>query len=88
MARHSETTLTRKGQVTIPVAVRRAMGLQPRDKVRFEYDPDGGVAVLRRASPALADGYGAVSPRTRPENFKDLRAKFEEAVAKEAAGEV
>jgi AbrB family looped-hinge helix DNA binding protein len=88
MARHSETTLTQKGQVTIPIEVRKAMGLQPRDKVRFEYDPDGGVAVLRRASAGLADAYGAVSPRKRPENFDDARATFEEAVAQEVIGEV
>jgi AbrB family looped-hinge helix DNA binding protein len=88
MARHSETTLTQKGQVTIPIEVRKAMGLRPRDKVRFDYDPAGGVAVLRRASSGLADAYGAVEPRRRPEDFGDLREQFEEGVAKEVAGEV
>lgn len=87
MARRTETTLTRKGQVTIPIEVRRAMGLQPRDKVCFEYDPDGGVAVLRRAQSTLADGYGAVSPRRRPEDSQKRRREFEKAVADEVAGE-
>jgi AbrB family looped-hinge helix DNA binding protein len=88
MPRYSETTLTQKGQVTIPIDVRKAMGLQPRDKVRIEYDANGGVAVLRRASSTLADAYGAVSPKRCPENFEELRATFEEAVAHEVAGEV
>jgi AbrB family looped-hinge helix DNA binding protein len=30
-----ETSVTEKGQVTIPQEIRRIMGLQPRDKVRF-----------------------------------------------------
>jgi AbrB family looped-hinge helix DNA binding protein len=88
MARHSETTLTQKGQVTIPIEVRKAMGLRPRDKVRFEYDADSGVAVLRRASFGLADAYGAVAPKRRPEDFGNARAQFEEEVADEVAGEV
>ncbi len=33
-----ETTVTEKGQITIPQEIRRLMGLQPRDKVRFEVE--------------------------------------------------
>jgi AbrB family looped-hinge helix DNA binding protein len=33
--------VTRKGQVTIPLAVRDALGIRPGSEVRFELDGDG-----------------------------------------------
>lgn len=43
----SEATISSKGQITIPVEVRRRLGLRPGDKVRIEIE--GDVAVLRAA---------------------------------------
>jgi antitoxin PrlF len=43
------TTLTVKGQVTIPKRVRDALGLKPGDEVEFEVHEKGG-ALLRRAA--------------------------------------
>jgi len=40
-------TITSKGQITIPVAVRRQLGLRQSDLV--EFDVDDGAAILRRA---------------------------------------
>jgi AbrB family looped-hinge helix DNA binding protein len=33
--------VTSKGQVTIPIEVRRALGVKPGDKLRFEADQEG-----------------------------------------------
>lgn len=33
--------VTQKGQVTIPLAVRQALGIRPGSEVRFELDEDG-----------------------------------------------
>lgn len=77
-----ETTLTQKGQVTIPAEVRKALGLKPRDKVAFELD--GDVAKIRRAASKIARWYGAVTPRERPEDFREVREEFEREVAEEA----
>lgn len=33
--------VTSKGQITIPVEIRRNMGVRPGDSVRFELHPDG-----------------------------------------------
>jgi AbrB family looped-hinge helix DNA binding protein len=38
--------VTSKGQVTIPVDVRRSLGVKPGDKLRFEQQ-DGGFRVVR-----------------------------------------
>lgn len=49
------TTLTSKGQVTIPKAVREHLGLKPGSKVAFSLDANGDVvikpAVERKGSP-------------------------------------
>jgi AbrB family looped-hinge helix DNA binding protein len=42
------TTMTTKGQVTIPKPIRDFLGLAPGSQVEFEYGPDGQV-VLRPA---------------------------------------
>lgn len=33
------TSVTQKGQVTIPVAYRRLLGISPKEKVKFFYEP-------------------------------------------------
>jgi antitoxin PrlF len=72
-------TLTSKGQVTIPVAVRRLLGLKPRDQVTFRVS-EGRVAI-EPAEMTLAQTFGAVKPRRRPEDFQALRdAAIEEHV--------
>ncbi|MBI4322083.1 MAG: AbrB/MazE/SpoVT family DNA-binding domain-containing protein [Chloroflexi bacterium] len=83
--RQLETTLTRKGQVTIPLEIRSRLGLKPRDKIRFEMEGD---AVRLRAAPSkVLEGYGAVKPRKRPENWKQVREEIEQAIAEEVEAE-
>ncbi|MBI2872248.1 MAG: AbrB/MazE/SpoVT family DNA-binding domain-containing protein [Chloroflexi bacterium] len=79
------TTVTQKGQVTIPGELRRALGLKPRDKVAFEM-VDGEVRLLPVKSRVLA-GYGVVKPTSKPEDFRKLRQDFEEGMAEEARRE-
>ena len=84
--REYETTITEKGQVTIPQEIRHLLGLHPRDKVRFEVE--GDVVKITRASSKLLQGYGAVTPRNKPEDFQELRDEFEKGVAKDVVSEV
>jgi len=79
------TTLTTKGQVTIPAEIRARLGLKPRDKVVF--DLDGDTARLRKAESKIAAMYGSVKPRNRPEDFRKLREEFEKGVAEEVLSE-
>ena len=80
-----ETRLTEKGQVTIPQEIRRLIGLQPHDMVRFEVV--GEEVRLRRAASKLLAGFGAVTPQHRPEDFRNTREEFEKGVAKEVVSE-
>jgi antitoxin PrlF len=63
-----DTTLTSKGQVTVPKHIRDALSLVPGMKVRFAVNADGDV-VLRPAATANArsrrpaDRFGAVRGR-------------------------
>ena len=52
------TTLTSKGQVTIPKAIRDELGLKPSDKIEFFIE--NGHAKLRRAYPSLEDVVGRI----------------------------
>lgn len=64
-------TLTSKGQVTLPLEIRRLLGLKPHDKVVFRVS-DGKVE-LQPVTMTLEQTFGAVTPINRPENFKELR---------------
>ena len=79
--RELETTLTQKGQVTVPAEIRSRLGLKPRDKVVFELEDD--VVKIRRAPSKVLKWYGSVTPKQRPEDFRTIRDEFEEAVAQE-----
>lgn len=46
-----ESTLTDRYQTTVPETVRRALGLNKRDKIHYRIQPDGEV-VLSRVAPA------------------------------------
>lgn len=53
--------VTSKGQVTIPLPIRRALGIEPGSDVRFELDGDGARVVIdgAAAEAAIAGMIGA-----------------------------
>jgi AbrB family looped-hinge helix DNA binding protein len=59
-----ESTITVKGQATIPKAVREHLRLKPGDRVKFFVHPDGSVVLLpKRPTSALR---GIVRAQRRP----------------------
>ncbi|MGQ9496772.1 MAG: AbrB/MazE/SpoVT family DNA-binding domain-containing protein [Desulfotomaculales bacterium] len=57
--------LTSKGQVTIPVIVRRKLNLQPGDELLFDLGPDGEVKVRALKRKRLTELYASL-PAKRP----------------------
>lgn len=85
--RSSDTTVTEKGQVTIPVEVRKALGLKPRDRVRIDYDDETETATIRPVRSVAEMLRGMAQPRQRPENFRQIREEFERGVAEDAVSD-
>jgi antitoxin PrlF len=75
------SSVTTKGQVTIPIEIRRLLGVNPRDKVVFIVD-DGQVRLLRGGS-VVARTAGAVKVVGPPLSARELREEFERGVAEE-----
>ena len=79
------SAVTQKGQVTIPGALRKALKIKPRDLVAFSL-VDGEVRIRPIESPVLAS-FGAVTPMSRPVDFRELRRETEEEIAVEVLDE-
>jgi AbrB family looped-hinge helix DNA binding protein len=71
------TSLTSKGQVTIPKEVREYMGLRPFDRIEF-YLENGEVKV-RKAYPSLEEVAGSLPPLGMPIEEAITQAKEERA---------
>ena len=79
------STLTSKGQTTIPQEVREALGLRPGTRIVFEINGDS--AVLRR-QPGVMSLYGALkTPGSEEVDFATARAVALQEWAAEAEGE-
>ena len=77
------TVVTRKGQVTIPVEIRRSLGLKEGDRVRFVQN-DGRVTLEPIGSVVdRTAGIFAKYRRERALTIAEERAAFERAVAEE-----
>lgn len=79
MMREFVTTITQRGQVTIPAEVRRLLGANPRDKIAFRVE--GDTVRLVPVELTLEQVFGSVTPLQRPEDFDERsRAAKEEKV--------
>ena len=64
------TTMTQKGQVTIPVEIRHLLGLKAKDKVAFSIDK--GNVLLAPVKYTLETAFGAVKPLSKLQDLKEL----------------
>ncbi len=71
-----ESTVTDRFQTTVPLAVRRALRLRKRDRIRFSIGSDGAVILTRvdATDPALAAflSFLASDLKTHPERVRTL----------------
>ncbi|CDN50829.1 Putative regulator PrlF (plasmid) [Neorhizobium galegae bv. orientalis str. HAMBI 540] len=72
------STITAKGQTTVPKSVRQAMGLDYGDRIVFQVDDEHGVSIVREAADQpdpVVDSFLAFLARdmeTRPEALSTL----------------
>lgn len=78
-----ESTITRKGQVTIPTAIRDRLGMKEGEKVLFVMR--GEEVVLKVIKETILDLRGSVQSSAHPEDFEKIRRSVKQAVAKKAA---
>ena len=79
------SVLTSKGQMTIPKAVRKALNLQPSEKVIIVVE--GNQAIIQPLKGNLLDIGGSVriTDREKPIDFKKVREEVKKRVAKKVA---
>ena len=75
------TIVTRKGQITLPAEIRRALGIQQGDRITVELI--NGEATFKKVGGIIARTAGAVAPVT-PLSAEALREAGEQAWTSEA----
>jgi antitoxin PrlF len=65
-------TITSKGQVTIPVEVRRHLGLKERDRIAFVIEPDGPVTLKVPTFPTIESLRGIAGTLPTPMPWKEV----------------
>jgi len=79
------STLTDKGQTTVPQAVREALGVKARQQLEWTIRKDG--TVLVRPQPSALALFASLPARTRTKGFGAERTAMVNAVGKHAAKE-
>jgi AbrB family looped-hinge helix DNA binding protein len=68
-----ETLVTRKGQVTVPISLRRKYGIEEGMKVTIEDSPSG---IILKVVPRIEDLAGADAGTLKVENALDILDKM------------
>jgi antitoxin PrlF len=61
----AQSTLTSKGQITLPAGLRRRWGLKPGDRLDFALEPDGRVVLRKWVRRSILD-IGEILPPLPP----------------------
>jgi AbrB family looped-hinge helix DNA binding protein len=84
------TVMTRKGQITVPAAIRRALDLKKGDRIGLSLNKDGDLAVTLRRAPSITElTYGALRAYVKQSanNVREWRMQFVEQVIENASVE-
>ena len=80
------TTVTKKGQVTIPKEIREALGVKEQDKMIFLLRDKE--VIMRPLRGSVLELRGSVEPKSRPERFERVRHKVKQKRGKSLAEEL
>lgn len=82
------TVVTRKGQITLPIEIRRLLDIKEGDKIAVsvaETEAGAPARIIVEPIRSVAEyTFGAVKPRKRPLDLEELRRQFEEGMAQQA----
>lgn len=67
------TVVTRKGQVTIPSELRKALKLKQGDRVAFVLEPEGVVRLTTPRYPTIASLRGAAGALKKPLSWEEVK---------------
>jgi AbrB family looped-hinge helix DNA binding protein len=81
----STSTITAKGQVTIPKEIRKTLGLKTADRLLFLQEK--GRVILYPIKGNILNVYATIKQK-KPLDFKNLRKKTKEEVSKRIVGEI
>jgi AbrB family looped-hinge helix DNA binding protein len=73
------STLTSKGQTTIPKDIRDRLGLKPGDKIKFMVNPDGSVTLVA-ANLSVRQLRGILPRPERPATIEEMSEAIADAV--------
>ena len=83
------TVVTRKGQITIPAEIRRALDIKQGDTLAFEME--GKEIKLKAAKPSIQEFYQSVPALTPSRSLKEMSElaaeEHAQAVAREGLGD-
>ena len=67
------STITSKGQVTIPAEVRNYLGIKTNDRIAFVIDSEGGVRIRVPHYPDIASLRGAAGSLKKPLSWQEMQ---------------
>ena len=79
------STITSKGQVTIPVAVRRHLGVGVNDKVTFVLDENGEVRLRAPHYPTIESLRGIAGSLAAPRSWQETEETAQDEHAQDVA---
>ncbi len=85
-SKQSVSTISSKGQITLPVVVRRHLGVDINDKVAFMIEHNGEVKVTQMKYPTIASLSGAAGKLKQPLPWKQVLKIAREDRLKEKYG--
>lgn len=85
MPREIVSTLTSKGQLTVPVEIRRHLGLKTGSKLAFVVEEDGTVRVKPATYPTIESLRGIAGCMKTPMSWEEVEDVVEEERAAEIA---
>lgn len=83
------TTLTSKGQITLPKAIRDRLALVEGDRLRVDVDAAGRLTLEREQRPPIADAYGLLRKLAgkRPVSLPAMRAAVKRRARRRLVGQ-